>query len=100
MRMWCVVLGSGGRQIPHIHPEASGVYYPKVPAGLGASEAGALEFGEPDAPFPAPISAPRLSVRPEEGLSVLFPSYFYHRTLPFQAEGQRITIAFDLVPSP
>ena len=26
---------------------------------------------------------------------MLFPSYFFHRTSPFDAEGTRISIAFD-----
>jgi hypothetical protein len=29
---------------------------------------------------------------------LLFPSYFYHRTLPFRSAEQRISIAFDVVP--
>jgi len=29
---------------------------------------------------------------------VLFPSYFYHRTEPFESQDQRISIAFDIVP--
>jgi len=42
--------------------------------------------------------------RPEDGLMMVFPSYFYHRTIPFEAttpiEGaeQRISIAFDVLP--
>jgi hypothetical protein len=26
---------------------------------------------------------------------VLFPSYFYHRTIPFDSDHERVTIAFD-----
>jgi hypothetical protein len=37
-------------------------------------------------------------VRPTEGQLVLFPSYFYHRILPFDADGIRISVAFDVVP--
>jgi tetratricopeptide (TPR) repeat protein len=105
LRMWCVVLTRGGHQIPHIHPEAwlSGVYYPKLPPALGngadgPSDEGSLEFGEPDAPFPSRMAAATFRVRPEQGKLVLFPSYFYHRTLPFESEGTRISIAFDFVP--
>jgi len=29
---------------------------------------------------------------------LLFPSYFFHRTLPFQADATRISIAFDVMP--
>jgi hypothetical protein len=35
-------------------------------------------------------------IRPEEGLMLLFPSYMYHRTIPFAGDGTRISIAFDV----
>ena len=38
------------------------------------------------------------AVRPEEGLLLLFPSYFYHGTVPFEAAEPRISIAFDVLP--
>ncbi|MCW5581951.1 MAG: hypothetical protein KIS72_11480 [Luteimonas sp.] len=38
------------------------------------------------------------TIRPEEGTMLLFPSYFYHRTLPFEDESPRISIAFDVLP--
>jgi hypothetical protein len=28
---------------------------------------------------------------------VLFPSYFYHRTVPFESDEVRISIAFDVL---
>jgi tetratricopeptide (TPR) repeat protein len=99
LRMWTVVLQEGGHQIPHIHPESwlSGVYYPQLPGSIrdGPGPMGWLEFGEPDRPFPARMAAPTHRVRPEEGLLVIFPSYFYHRTVPFVGAGTRISIAFD-----
>ena len=102
LKMWSVVLERRGHQIAHIHPEAwlSGVYYPKLPASVrdGEGPAGWLEFGEPDGSFPAQMKAPTYKVRPEEGLLVLFPLYFYHRTIPFDDPGTRISIAFDVVP--
>ncbi len=36
--------------------------------------------------------------RPEEGLMLLFPSYFYHRSVPFEAAERRISISFDVLP--
>ena len=100
--MWCVVLQRGGHQIPHIHQEAwlSGVYYPQLPAAVSAGDgpAGWLELGDADRPFPRRLEPRVMRVRPVEGLLVLFPSYFYHRTLPFEGDGTRISVAFDLVP--
>jgi tetratricopeptide (TPR) repeat protein len=102
LKMWTVVLERGGHQIPHIHPEAwlSGVYYPQLPRAIreGAGPAGWLEFGDAERSFPARMKAPIYQVRPREGLLVLFPSYFYHRTIPFDDPGTRISIAFDVVP--
>jgi uncharacterized protein (TIGR02466 family) len=103
--IWCVVLERGGHQIPHIHPEAwlSGVYYPQVPAAIRTpvdpdDPSGCLELGADDLPGPTRVPPRLIRVRPAEGLLVLFPSYFYHRTVPFDAEGARISVAFDLMP--
>lgn len=102
LEMWCVVMQSGAHQVPHVHPDAwlSGVYYPQVPeaVSLGAGPGGWLAFGEPDRRFPGRERGQRFTLRPEEGLLVLFPSYFFHHTIPFEAEGTRISVAFDLVP--
>ena len=100
LRAWATVLTAGGRQLPHIHPEAwvSGVYYVDVPAAMGPAEAGFLEFGAPPPRFLVRTSPPLRAVEPSVGRLLLFPSYFYHRTLPFAGAGERISIAFDVVP--
>lgn len=99
LNIWAIILKAAGHQIPHIHSTAwlSGVYYPKLPPVIGDnSRAGWIEFGQ----FPEHIAcgaAPEIvSVRPEEGLMLLFPSYMYHRTIPFAGDGTRISIAFDI----
>ena len=106
---WATVLDSGGYQDPHHHPSGllSGVYYVQVPdagaagaAGREAGEAGppgAIEFGRPSAAFGAPADPDVALIRPREGLLVLFPSFFWHRTIRFKGAGQRISIAFDLI---
>ncbi len=30
---------------------------------------------------------------------ILFPSYFYHRTIPFRDAGTRVSLAFDPMPA-
>jgi uncharacterized protein (TIGR02466 family) len=101
--IWCVVLERGGHQIPHIHPEAwlSGVYYAELPQAVraGPGPHGWLEFGDADRAFPRRVEPRIVRVQPKEGLLVLFPSYFYHRTIPFDTDGTRISVAFDLVPT-
>jgi hypothetical protein len=35
-------------------------------------------------------------VCPQAGTLLLFPSYLFHRTLPYAGSGERISISFDL----
>lgn len=86
----------------HIHPTAwlSGVYYTRLPDAVrdDSDTAGYLEVGR----APNHIvqdRAPELKIiKPELGLLVLFPSYLYHRILPFRASETRMSVAFDAVP--
>ena len=102
IRAWGTVLGDGGYQVPHMHPVSwlSGVYYVRVPADMARTDphAGWIEFGAPPEDF-VTASDPELhAVEPKEGRLLLFPSWFWHRTWPFEAHSARISIAFDLVP--
>lgn len=98
---WSSRLRDGGFHTHHIHPEGwiSGVYYLQVPPAADAGDqSGWLTFGVPN--LGPEISLPSLhAVQPRPGRLVLFPSYFWHGTVPFQDEVPRITIAFDLIPS-
>ena len=58
---------------------------------------GILSFGKPGI-LTTPSLDAEFSTRPEVGLLVLFPSYFWHGTLPFHSEQPRLTVAFDVVP--
>jgi hypothetical protein len=58
---------------------------------------GILTFGEPGIAT-TPGLAAEYSVRPSVGLLVLFPSYFWHGTVPFRSHQARLTVAFDAVP--
>ncbi len=102
---WGVVLGAQGHQVPHIHPSAwlSGVYYVRVPELVNAPEqrpAGWIEFGRVPDHFHCQVQPELRLIQPKEGLMLLFPSYFYHRTIPFATEDTRISIAFDVSPRP
>lgn len=105
VRAWGTVLASGGRQTPHIHPTAwiSGVYYAAVPKDL-TDKGGAIQFGLPPERAGITNKLPEdfqlKTIKPEEGLLVLFPSYMYHQTLPFESSEARISIAFDALPFP
>lgn len=95
-----LLLKSSGR---HIHPSAwlSGVYYvqlPELASQTGQGEAGWIEFGRPPEHFHCTVEPEVRAIRPEPGLMLLFPSYFYHRTMPFESAGLRISISFDVHP--
>ncbi|CAM3227871.1 hypothetical protein SPAN111604_11670 [Sphingomonas antarctica] len=97
---WSVRLASEGFHISHIHPQgwlSSACYIDLPPEVGGTSDAGALAFGVPDAALKLDLK-PRRIVRPQPGMLVLFPSYFWHGTLPFDSEAKRLTVAFDAVP--
>lgn len=102
--IWATILGSQGHQAPHIHRSGwlSGCYYAKIPDVVTADakdQAGWIEFGRPQQ-YPHAKATPKIrSFQPREGMLVLFPSYFYHRTIPFDSQEKRISIAFDIVPA-
>lgn len=101
LAVWAIVLAGEGYQVPHIHRTAwaSGVYYAQVPDIVGAGgEAGWIEFGDPGPDYHGSAPPETRRIRPEPGLMVLFPSYIFHRTIPFESDQTRVSIAFDVVP--
>jgi hypothetical protein len=84
---WVVRLHAGGFQHPHIHATAwiSGVCYLAVPdlSNRAVGDAGCLVL-------------PGTTIAPRPGRLVLFPSYMRHRTVPFDGDGERVCIAFDV----
>lgn len=99
--IWANLLEPEGHQAAHIHNLGwlSGVYYAELPASLRADDpehAGWIEFGRPGYGLPCRFEPDVLLVKPEVGLLLLFPSYIWHRTIPFPGPEQRVSIAFDL----
>ncbi|MEX2629209.1 MAG: putative 2OG-Fe(II) oxygenase [Tistlia sp.] len=99
--IWANLLEPQGHQEAHIHNLGwlSGVFYPQVPETIREEDpehAGWIEFGRPGYGLPCRFEPDTLLVRPEAGLALLFPSYVWHRTLPFAGPEQRVSIAFDL----
>ena len=66
--------------------------------GVRHHSAGWIEFGRPQPEFRCKVEPEVKLFQPEEGLMFLFPSYFYHGTMPIETEEQRISIAFDVIP--
>jgi len=102
LRTWGTVLRAGGRQTPHMHPLGwlSGVYYVQLPAAMTerSAESGWLEFGQPPPRFVCRTQPDVQRIEPLPGRLLLFPSWLWHQTLPFDADGERISIAFDVMP--
>jgi tetratricopeptide (TPR) repeat protein len=98
---WSVRLHRDGYHTSHVHPRGwiSSACYIQLPDSMreGRTAQGILSFGAPGM-ITTPALKAELSVRPELGQLVLFPSYFWHGTLPFQSEQPRLTVAFDVVP--
>ncbi|HEV2608440.1 MAG TPA: tetratricopeptide repeat protein [Xanthomonadaceae bacterium] len=103
---WSVRLRATGYHLNHVHPEGwlSSAFYVELPGTVldgsksGDDREGWLKFGEPGMRTEPPL-APEYFIRPEPGLLTLFPSYFWHGTVPFNDNGTRLSIAFDVVPT-
>ena len=96
-------LRNQGFHISHIHPSGwlSSAFYVSLPKEMEASDndmAGAIGFGVPDEGLGLNLT-PRRVILPKQGHLVLFPSYIWHGTLPFESEDQRLTVAFDALPA-
>jgi uncharacterized protein (TIGR02466 family) len=100
---WGVVMADGGHERPHIHPNAwlSGVFYVELPALIddpARNPEGWLEFGRPTADLHVRSEPVVRQYRPTLDHLFLFPSYFYHGTIPFRSDARRICVAFDVEP--
>lgn len=100
LNMWATVLHEGGHQAPHIHPAGwmSGVFY-LDDGGAGEEDGGAILFGKGPDELQLKVPFNESRHQPQTGDLLLFPSYFYHRTVPFKGPGTRISLAFDMVPA-
>jgi hypothetical protein len=98
---WSVRLRSSGHHRSHVHPRGwlSSACYVELPDSMNdaRTEEGILTFGQPSMRT-TPALVAEYSVRPSVGMLVLFPSYFWHGTVPFSSNQPRLTVAFDAVP--
>jgi tetratricopeptide (TPR) repeat protein len=94
---WSVRLTGDGFHVNHVHPAGwiSSAFYVALPEAAmgGESHAGWLSLGEASE-LGLDLPPIRL-IEPKPGRLVLFPSSMWHGTRPF-AEGERLTIAFDV----
>jgi tetratricopeptide (TPR) repeat protein len=103
LQAWGLIQRSSDYEEWHIHRDGwlSGVYYVQVPASVSArgEGRGCIEYGPPSAVAEAlPGLVPVQRFRPSEGMILLAPSHYPHRTIPTGAQTRRISFAFDVVP--
>lgn len=96
---WSVRLTKSGFQPNHVHDSGwiSAAYYASLPANMGGGNSGWLKFGEPSRPIVS--CGPEHALQPKTGTLVLFPSYMWHGTFPFETNGERLSAAFDVIPA-
>jgi len=97
---WALNMVGDGYEEWHVHTNAwlSGVYYARVPAlpEGGNPNAGHVEFG-PAEKYGGDFGMPSWSLAPRQGLLLIFPGYFPHRTWPTGVDGARICVAFNVI---
>src|SRR5262249_42698778 len=102
---WANVLGDGGYHKIHAHRNNAwaGVYYVRVPEASGESDAGNIEFPDPRGvactivPESYGLMFSPVSVRPREGLVLIFPAWLPHFVNPHRGTSARIAISFNAV---
>jgi len=98
---WSCRLRSSGFHSNHVHAQGwiSSAYYVSLPDAVEDSsrQQGWLKFGESSIQL-GERDRPERTVKPTVGKLVLFPSYFWHGTVPFASQDARLTVAFDVVP--
>jgi uncharacterized protein (TIGR02466 family) len=101
---WSVRLMTGGFHVSHMHPQGwlSSALYVSLPDEFrslseGEPAPGVLTFGVPERELGLDLAARRIET-PKVGKLVLFPSYFWHGTMPFESQDYRLTVAFDAAP--
>jgi uncharacterized protein (TIGR02466 family) len=105
LRGWLNVNRAGDSNTLHSHPGCflSATYYVNVPAGMKGGE---IYFRDPRGPAVAMYETPGIDLpwvgtglgvpfSPAAGLLLMFPSWLEHRVEPFEAAGERISIAFN-----
>jgi tetratricopeptide (TPR) repeat protein len=96
---WSCRLRSTGFHTNHVHNQGwiSSAYYVSLPQEISEGGQGGLKFGESRFGL-SENDRPGRIVKPAVGKLALFPSYYWHGTVPFEASDVRLAIAFDVTP--
>ncbi len=97
---WVVDIRKGGSLGGHMHKLGwlSGSIYLKIPTVSSSSE-GNIVFSLNGGDYPTGSKIfPERELDIKTGDIILFPSSIFHRTLPFDSDENRVTLAFDIKP--
>ena len=98
---WLVSMKSGGKLSAHIHEKGwiSGSIYINVPPKIKTNSGNLVVcIDEREDETKKKINQKK-SIDVVTGSLCLFPSSLYHYTIPFEAEEERIVLAFDVMPN-
>tara|TARA_B100000795_G_scaffold260823_1_gene237059 strand:- start:1073 stop:2389 length:1317 start_codon:yes stop_codon:yes gene_type:complete len=98
---WIIDIKKGGGLESHMHKLGwlSGSLYLQLNKPTGSNQ-GNIKFDLNGADYPAsPNVFPSKEFNIEKGDIILFPSSIFHKTVPFESEENRITLAFDVKPN-
>ena len=98
---WLVSMKSGGKLSAHMHEEGwvSGSVYINVPPKLKTNSGNLVVCIEDEKHTTGKNINQKKIIDVVTGSLCLFPSSLYHYTIPFEAEEERIVLAFDLMPN-
>ncbi len=97
---WIIKINTGGNLKSHMHKLGwlSGSIYLKLEKKPGSNK-GNIVFDLHGADYPKDgVAFPSQEHDIERGDLILFPSSIFHRTIPFEATNNRVTLAFDIKP--
>ena len=100
--MWAIInkMGASNHKHQHGNSDLSAAYYVKAPLDCGDivfyDPRPAAVFKHPSCKSPNILNATVNSIKPEEGLLVLFPSYLEHSVNANLSNQKRIVISFNL----
>ena len=100
LHAWLISMKSGGELSPHFHDRGwlSGSIYINVPSKSEANSGNLVVSMGEESDVKDVSENPTTVINVNTGDLVLFPASLTHSTIPFEAEEERIVLAFDVIP--
>ena len=97
---WLVSMKNGGKLSPHMHEDGwlSGSIYINVPEKKTTNSGSLVVCIDDKEDEAGPNTNPKKIIDVVTGSFCLFPSSLLHYTIPFEADEERIVLAFDVIP--